>query len=209
MQFRAGLPLPLLPTKLVAVPEERRPTDDRRQLQRGPSIDDKLSTLRAYRKAQGLCTCCSEKWAPGHRCAPQVQLHVMQEVWNLCESGFVEEECTEVAEDVEATCPPHQLCLMLSSAAMTETPNSRTIQLQGSIAGHPVLILVDSGSTLFLIPQWQQSLKGFNNSAVLSLFALLMVVLSIVLQTYLQLNGLPMGIVFTRHSRFCLWAPLT
>lgn len=68
------------------MPEERRPANDQCQLVRGPSIEDKLATLCNYRKAQGLCMHCKEKWGPGHRCAPQVQLHVLQEVWNLYES---------------------------------------------------------------------------------------------------------------------------
>jgi hypothetical protein len=69
-QFRAGLPLPPPPPKPATVPEERRPAEDRRLAPRGPSLEDKFSTLRAYRKAQGLCMRCGEKWSPGHRCAP-------------------------------------------------------------------------------------------------------------------------------------------
>lgn len=65
---RTGLPLPLPPAAPVVVGEKR--DEDRRP--RGPSVDDKLSTLRAYRKAQGLCMRCGEKWAPGHRCGPQI-----------------------------------------------------------------------------------------------------------------------------------------
>lgn len=30
--------------------------------------EDKLSTLKAYRRARGLCFKCGEKWGPGHKC---------------------------------------------------------------------------------------------------------------------------------------------
>lgn len=91
---------------------------------------------------------CGEKWAPGHRCAPQVQLHVLKEVWNLCESCLVEDEDSQAAvSSPEDPSTSHQLCLLLSSAAMSDTSSPRTIQLQGSIAGLPITILVDSGST--------------------------------------------------------------
>lgn len=46
--------------------------------------DDKLATLRSYRKARGLCVRCGEKWAPGHRYAPVPQVHALQEVWAVC-----------------------------------------------------------------------------------------------------------------------------
>lgn len=38
----------------------------------GSSVDNKLSTLRAYHKARGLCIHCADKWSPGHKCAPQL-----------------------------------------------------------------------------------------------------------------------------------------
>ena len=41
---------------------------------------DKLAALKAYRKAQGLCFGRGDKWAPGHKCAATIQLHVIQEL---------------------------------------------------------------------------------------------------------------------------------
>lgn len=47
------------------------------------SSTDKLASLRAYRRARGLCQYCAEKWDKGHKCAQTVQLHAIQEVWDL------------------------------------------------------------------------------------------------------------------------------
>lgn len=94
--FRSGLPLPPPPTRPHPAVEDKRPAN------KGPSVDDKLSTLRSYRKAQGLCMRCGEKWGPGHRCAPQLQLHVLQEVFNLCEPCLVDEAPTTTEPDSDA-----------------------------------------------------------------------------------------------------------
>lgn len=47
------------------------------------SIDEKLSSLRRYRRARGLCDKCAHKWIPGHKCAAAAQLLAMEEVWSL------------------------------------------------------------------------------------------------------------------------------
>jgi hypothetical protein len=39
--------------------------------------EEKLSALRAYRRAQGLCQYCAEKWVRGHKCAHKIQLHAL------------------------------------------------------------------------------------------------------------------------------------
>jgi hypothetical protein len=50
---------------------------------RAPSVDDKLRALKQYRRACGLCDRCAEKWVYGHKCAATVQLHAIQELWEL------------------------------------------------------------------------------------------------------------------------------
>lgn len=47
--------------------------------------------------------------------------------------------------------PDEQLCLSLSKAASSGSPASRTIRFQGSIAGIPVVLLLDSGSSTSFI----------------------------------------------------------
>ncbi|CAD6273351.1 unnamed protein product [Miscanthus lutarioriparius] len=62
--IKGALPLPLPPRRpqvvLDLVAEKRVPN-------KSTSIDDKLSTLRIYRRARGLCVRYGDKWAPGHR----------------------------------------------------------------------------------------------------------------------------------------------
>jgi hypothetical protein len=45
-----------------------------------PKWDDKMATLRAQRRAQGLCMKCGEKWNKQHKCPDKVPLHVLEEV---------------------------------------------------------------------------------------------------------------------------------
>lgn len=44
------------------------------------STDETLLALKAYRRARGLCERCAEKWKCGHRCAPTVALHAVEEL---------------------------------------------------------------------------------------------------------------------------------
>ena len=40
--------------------------------------DDKLVALRSYRRANGLCFTCGEKWiGKGHKCLTHVNIHVL------------------------------------------------------------------------------------------------------------------------------------
>lgn len=78
------LPLPPQRLGLGAPPlDDKSPPKDRRPETCRPLVDDKLQSLRSYRKARGLCTHYSEKWHLGHKCAPVLQLHTLQEVWDL------------------------------------------------------------------------------------------------------------------------------
>jgi len=60
----------------TALPWQRPPAADGapgdKPQAKGP--DDKLSTLRNYRRARGLCEVCAEKWVRGHKCAATIPL---------------------------------------------------------------------------------------------------------------------------------------
>jgi len=98
---------------------------------------EKLAALKAYRRAMGQCFKCGDKWAHNHRCAPTVQLHVVQEIWELFQLSSEESESSEHAE----------LCMALSPEAISGKLTPKTLKLCGSVQGHKVVILVDSGST--------------------------------------------------------------
>ena len=56
------------------------PAVDKKPAGHGVSVEDKFSALCSFRKARGHCVRCGEKWAPGHKCATELQLHALQEV---------------------------------------------------------------------------------------------------------------------------------
>jgi hypothetical protein len=78
------LPLPAPPARdkqgnsLLA--EDRRGADSTRT---ASSLETKAAALRSYRRAMGLCYKCNERWSREHKCAPTVQLHAVQELWEL------------------------------------------------------------------------------------------------------------------------------
>jgi hypothetical protein len=47
------------------------------------NADTKVAALRVYRMTRGLCHFCAEKWGKGHKCSTTVQLHAIQELWEL------------------------------------------------------------------------------------------------------------------------------
>src|SRR4051812_48457359 len=61
-------------TRYVHSPPTPSPPGDRRGAEnsRSLSTDDRLKTLRAYRRARGLCFTCGEKWSPNHACSSTV-----------------------------------------------------------------------------------------------------------------------------------------
>ena len=155
--IKGALPLPPPPRQNPDPPPAGRPGENKVLHPRASPVEDRLSSLRAYRKACGLCVRCGEKWTPGHRCAAVPQLHALQEVWDLCQSEFVEEG--ETSEPVEHE--SGQLNLLLSSAAVSAGDSLRTMQFLGYIGGRPVSLLVDSGSShSFLHSEIASSLSG-------------------------------------------------
>lgn len=46
---------------------------------------DKLSALKEFRRKNGLCFKCGNKWALGQKCPQQVPLHVIEEIFDALE----------------------------------------------------------------------------------------------------------------------------
>jgi hypothetical protein len=53
--------------------------DDKKHMeqQKPNTSEDKLKALKQYRRARGLRDTCAKKWSYGHKCYPQIQLHVV------------------------------------------------------------------------------------------------------------------------------------
>lgn len=109
------------PDKTGAVIEETKPAEQHR----ARVLDDKLAALRAYRRAKGLCQRCAEKWSRDHKCPPTVQLHALQELWELYEGDedtipedvVVEDQITETE------------CLAISIATVKGLELNHTLKL--------------------------------------------------------------------------------
>jgi hypothetical protein len=109
---------------------------------RGRGVEDRLNTLRSYRRARGLCIHCGEKWSRDHRCSENIQLHVLQEFWDICHNEDISDDSQPDENVADA-----QVLLAVSIAALNGTASAATMQFQGTAQGLPVQILLDSGSS--------------------------------------------------------------
>lgn len=50
--------------------------------------EDKLTTLKLYRRKNGLCFKCGEKWGPSHKRPAQVSIHVLEELLDAVDEEF-------------------------------------------------------------------------------------------------------------------------
>jgi hypothetical protein len=105
------------------------------------SLDTKLSAVKAYRRAMVLCYRCGEKWSKDHNCSPQVQLHLVQELWDLLPDD------ADSATPTETTSEDQQVFLAISLSAVIGTPAPRTVRFSGSVQGNSLTILLDSRSS--------------------------------------------------------------
>jgi hypothetical protein len=125
-------------------------------------LDDKLAALHAYRRAKGVCQRCAEKWSRDHKCPPIVQLHALQELWELYqgdedtipEDVVIEDHITETE------------CLAVSIAAVKGLELNDTLKLRGLIHGIEVVMLIDSGSShSFIASRVASRLSGVTDMA--------------------------------------------
>lgn len=93
-----------------------------------PKWDDKLSALRAARRAKGLCMKCGEQYSPQHRCLRQIPLHVLEEV---LETIQVEQPAETMSEDGSQSSDEELLTLSICAAEGIQ--GKRTIRMQGLI----------------------------------------------------------------------------
>ena len=138
---KAGYPLPSRQDRLQAG------TVDKSVLNQKP-LDKKLADLKTYQRARGLCDHCGEKWNRDHKCAQQVGLHVLDELYALFFEESVDGPTTYGNEGPE----PEETCCCLSYDTIAQ-PRVKTLQFQGMFQQQLVLILLDSGSSTSFISQ--------------------------------------------------------
>jgi hypothetical protein len=119
--FKQPHPLPVPPLKLDKPSPVQ--SEDRRVVEatRAVTMDDKWAAVKAYRRAQGLCQRCAMKWSRDHKCAPTVQLHVLQELLDI----FQLEDISSPDSPRPGSFSGEQLFMTLSVAALSGTPTPR------------------------------------------------------------------------------------
>ena len=90
---------------------------------RGRGIEDRLNTLRSYRRARGLSIHCGEKWSRDHRCSENIEFHVLQEFWDICHNEASSDDSQPTEEPAEA-----QVLLAVSLAALNGSAAASTMQ---------------------------------------------------------------------------------
>jgi hypothetical protein len=117
---------------------------------------DRWSSLKSFRRAQGLCQHCAEKWTRDHKCSDKIQPHALQEVLEVFQTEDHDVDpvdCLEAQQD--------QLFLSISDAALSDVSSPRTMTFAGSIQNIDISILVDSGSSnTFISSTLASKLKG-------------------------------------------------
>lgn len=107
--------------------------------------------LREYRRSNGLCFRCGDKYDPQHQCAKKAEIHALS----------LEDHQTELSDDVLELLELQDLAnaqeLSLSVHALSGSNVSDTIRIRALVDNQVMLVLVDSGSS-----------HSFINSAFLS-----------------------------------------
>ena len=109
------------------------------------------STEMAARRARGLCFNCDEHFTPGHRCKTKQFLCLLASAPDDEADPAIEILPPATAADPDAIPPTGDVMAdetpAISFHAFAGHSVPSTLRLEGRVNGHPVLILVDSGST--------------------------------------------------------------
>jgi len=87
-------------TSFRSLPNKPRSSDGEtsRQKVEKSETDDKLATLKEFRRRNGLCFKCGEKWSHNHKCSAQVSLHVIEELLDALEDTESEAEAADSSD---------------------------------------------------------------------------------------------------------------
>ena len=100
--------------------------------------------LRDFRRANGLCFKCGDKYSREHQCKRQGQLLTIQ-VGDYGE--ILSDDAVHALDLLEEPAPEEAACCLLSAHAVSGTESANTIRLRAQVGGQVMLLLVDSGST--------------------------------------------------------------
>lgn len=125
--------------------EEPKPVEQK-------GLEDKWGALKTYRKANGLCFTCGEKWGRGHKCPDKININVIQELMEMCQLCADPEEVD--ASDIDGD--TEQSIFAVSNLPMSDSvpgvsKRRKTMRFQGFVGKQEILILLDSGSAATFI----------------------------------------------------------
>ncbi|CAD6334713.1 unnamed protein product [Miscanthus lutarioriparius] len=104
--------------------------------------EDKLASLKQFRRKNGLCFKCGGKWAPNHTCPDQVPIHVLEELWDALQLQD-EGDSEEIPSGIQSA---DDTVLTVQLPNSETTGRRQTLKLLAHIGKQQVLVLVDSGS---------------------------------------------------------------
>lgn len=105
---------------------------------------------------KGYVTLVGEKWSREHKCAATVQLHVVEELWNM----FEDSEMNSWKES-DGDSQVEEELLSISKEAVHGDENARTFRLQCTVQNIVVVMLIDSSSSsCFISEELARRLKG-------------------------------------------------
>lgn len=108
--------------------------------------EEKLDTLKSYRRSKGLCFVCGDKWSKNHKCPDQVPLHVIEELMDILPgTGSFGQDSSDGDSDPDELMMLAAVSPSQNSASQGSRPKC-TIRLPGIVGKHQIQILVDSGS---------------------------------------------------------------
>lgn len=109
----------------------------------------KAKQLKDYRRANGLCYSCGEKYAPGHLCKKhEVQAKAAAIITE--DQVYLEDAMLDALAMEESAA---EAAAFLSVNALSGSQNPKTIRLRAMVDNKVMLLLVDSGSSHTFIDQ--------------------------------------------------------
>lgn len=71
------------------------PADKNLESGKSSGIEEKLQSVKNYRRAKGLCFKCGEKWNPNHKCSKSVSLNWVEELCQVIEPSDSSDQCVD------------------------------------------------------------------------------------------------------------------
>ena len=109
----------------------------------------KLTALRNYRRAKGLCFKCGKRWGKDHTCPPTVQMHIVKELLAM----FPQDDAPQESPPTSPRSDEENLCT-LSRQDEDGSSDPGVLQLHAWLQGHEILVMVDSGRDM-VRPLWR------------------------------------------------------